>query len=314
MVKYTKHSIDFKNLVVKLYLRIRSLRKTSSMTDVPKSTIFNWVKRCPVIRKRSNRITNDTLKSFIASSLNDNPFMTSFDVMRRFRLENGCDVAASTIRRYIRNIGFTKKRPSKVPSSHGLEERRTRWAEVECHRDWEDVISIDETSICYDFPKPYGYARRGQRVPMTLHTHHRHRMTLIMAISSRGVVHWELFRGSTNSRRFAEFIGRVPGARGKRLLMDNAAFHKSKIVHDACDRAGIIPTYLPPYTPFFQPIEHAFACLKNRYGKERPCRTFSFDDIKERAMIAIAHGVVPTTCANCFAACRRRIMTYVEST
>lgn len=312
MVKYSKHTTDFKNLVVKMYLRIRSLRKTSTLTDVPKSTIFNWVNRCPLIRKRHVQSPSN-VKAFIASCLDADPFLSSFDIMERFRRQQQGNVAASTIRRHIRNLGFTRKRPSKVPNNQGLEERRTRWAQGERHNQWEDVISIDETSICYDFPKASGYARRGHRVPMTLHTHHRHRMTLIMAVNRRGVVHWELFQGSTDSNRFAGFVSRIPGAYGTRLLMDNAAFHKSSTVREACSRVGTQPTYLPPYTPFFQPVEHVFAILKHRYGKERPSTTFSFDDVRSRLITAITTGAVPATCANCFAACRRRVTAYAEN-
>jgi len=49
------------------------------------------------------------------------------------------------------------------------------------------------------------------------------------------------------------------------ILMDNASIHKTNIVQDTIVSRGMTPCYLPPYTPEFQPIEHCFSVLKNKF-------------------------------------------------
>ena len=49
------------------------------------------------------------------------------------------------------------------------------------------------------------------------------------------------------------------------LLMDNASIHKTKTVQDTIVGRGMTPCYLPPYTPEFQPIEHCFSILKQKF-------------------------------------------------
>ncbi len=45
--------------------------------------------------------------------------------------------------------------------------------------------------------------------------------------------------------------------------MDNAAFHKDKLMQDQLFRAGVALEYLPPYSPDLNPIEHKWAQAKS---------------------------------------------------
>lgn len=50
--------------------------------------------------------------------------------------------------------------------------------------------------------------------------------------------------------------------------MDNAAIHHANIVMDVCVERFLIPWFLPPYSPEYQPIEHVFSVTKNMYRKQ----------------------------------------------
>jgi transposase len=49
---------------------------------------------------------------------------------------------------------------------------------------------------------------------------------------------------------------------GDVVVMDNLPAHKSVAVREAIEKAGATLTFLPPYSPDFNPIENAFAKLK----------------------------------------------------
>lgn len=46
------------------------------------------------------------------------------------------------------------------------------------------------------------------------------------------------------------------------VIMDNAAFHKSKRTKDLIESVGCTVLFLPPYSPDFNPIEKFWANMK----------------------------------------------------
>lgn len=47
------------------------------------------------------------------------------------------------------------------------------------------------------------------------------------------------------------------------LIMDNCSIHRSARVQAMCQARGVTIHYLPPYCPFFNPIEESFHVLKS---------------------------------------------------
>lgn len=64
------------------------------------------------------------------------------------------------------------------------------------------------------------------------------------------------------------------------VVMDNAAFHKTKATRQILEDAGFELVYLPPYSPDFNPIEQDFAIMKRR-RQFAPKDTSIQDIIKE---------------------------------
>ena len=57
---------------------------------------------------------------------------------------------------------------------------------------------------------------------------------------------------------------------GDVVVLDNLAVHKQPEVRVAIERVGAHLRFLPPYSPDFNPIEHAFAKLKAFLRAARP--------------------------------------------
>lgn len=47
-----------------------------------------------------------------------------------------------------------------------------------------------------------------------------------------------------------------------RMVMDNASIHKGKPVEEALQAIGLVPVYLSPYSPVFNPCELVFGHIK----------------------------------------------------
>jgi transposase len=77
-----------------------------------------------------------------------------------------------------------------------------------------------------------------------------------------------VFQGTTEGGIFEDFIeqllshcGRWPETKSV-IVMDNASFHRTERVERLCYEAGVKLMYLPPYSPYLNPIEEFFAELK----------------------------------------------------
>lgn len=75
-----------------------------------------------------------------------------------------------------------------------------------------------------------------------------------------------LFSGTTNTALFNDWIEQslLPElSPGMTVILDNAAFHKSKATEQLIRSAGCELLFLPPYSPDLNPIETTWANIKN---------------------------------------------------
>ncbi len=149
----------------------------------------------------------------------------------------------------------------------------------------------------------YGRAPRGQRVVGVVPRNHGPNVTLLAAMGSAGITAAMTMTGATDGPVFALFVDQilVPTLHpGQTIVWDNLSVHKNQEIRQRIEAAGCQLRFLPPYSPDFAPIEHAFGTLKTalrRAGaRDRPA-------LKE----AIAAGLATITAADAAAAvCRAR--------
>jgi transposase len=87
----------------------------------------------------------------------------------------------------------------------------------------------------------------------------------LATLTSRGIGESLLVRGTIDQRVFATFVERVlvPSLHpGQIVILDNLAVHKSAPARALIEEAGCHLVFLPPYSPDCNPIEPAFAKIK----------------------------------------------------
>lgn len=90
-------------------------------------------------------------------------------------------------------------------------------------------------------------------------------ITMIGALTSSGLTGMLTFRGATTKDAFVVYTTDVlaPLLRpGDAVVMDNLAAHKDPRVKRAIEERGAKLYYLPPYSPDLNPIELAWAWVK----------------------------------------------------
>lgn len=90
-------------------------------------------------------------------------------------------------------------------------------------------------------------------------------LTILGAISTRGMIATMTIEAATDREIFLAYLDEVlcPKLRpGDVVVMDNLSSHKVKGVRERIEAAEAQLLYLPPYSPDMNPIEKAWAKLK----------------------------------------------------
>lgn len=230
----------------------------------------------PTKRGRKSPITADVLVHLLCR-LEANSQLTlqalTTEVEQRFNIET----SISAITHALDRLTVTWKNVLTIPTvwnTPDIIRQRTefvgRMALIETAR--RPVVYIDESGFNLHTRRSKGHAPRGTKARLTLVPKGK-RISLIAGLSLDGIVHHRLenLAGSkkgTNAEDFRSFVmdlvGKVP--RGAVLLMDNARIHHAinlQTMWEMIRQAfSIDVTYLPPYSPFLNPIEYAFNFLK----------------------------------------------------
>ena len=134
----------------------------------------------------------------------------------------------------------------------------------------EDIICIDETSIKSLQKRNHCYNELGKRcVIKTQSQEVFKKYTGIFAISTKGVLGWELYEKSgINTDRLIEFLEKniTNKLRNKLIILDNASSHRNERIKELVNKHNNI-LYAVPYQHFTNSIENYFSMLKSRLQK-----------------------------------------------
>jgi transposase len=160
-----------------------------------------------------------------------------------------------------------------------MEERYKHLKVVMASLNIENIVCLDETALTNFGNTSYGYYLKGKQ-PQAFYVPRREKVSLIMAIHPyKGIVATSSQQKAFNKETFVAFIKDVllPSlpSEVQAVLMDNISFHHSKEVLDLLQRKGILPLFIPPYSPRCNPIEEVFSLLK-RIFRDLDLRDGSF--------------------------------------
>jgi transposase len=127
------------------------------------------------------------------------------------------------------------------------------------------LIFLDETSTHTAMTRRRARAPRGQRAIGHVPRNHGPNLTLLAALTPRGIGPALTIQGSVTGNAFTAYAQRVlaPSLRpGQIVVLDNLSAHKQAAARLAVEAAGARLLFLPADSPDFTPIELAFAKIK----------------------------------------------------
>jgi transposase len=135
-------------------------------------------------------------------------------------------------------------------------------AEVDPRR----LVFVDEMGVHTSLAPLYGYFPKGERVRLQVPRNRGKNTTLLASITLLGGMgETMVVEGSTNREVFEAYVERVLAPTleaGQLVIMDNLSAHKPARVRELIEGRGCELIYLPAYSPDFNPIEEAFAKIK----------------------------------------------------
>ena len=172
----------------------------------------------------------------------------------------GDDVAGAPAR------GLAAQKTSLIAAERD-ESARTAWRDEAAALDPANLIFIDETSTHTAMTRRRARAPRGERASGRTPRNHGPNVTLLAALTPEGIGPAWAITGAVDGAAFAASATRVlaPSLRpGQVVVLDNLSAHKCADARTAVEAVGCRLLFLPAYSPDFNPIELAFAKVKQR--------------------------------------------------
>ena len=245
------YSLDFRQKVVTAYkLGKGSIRQLAEQFMLSPATVHSYIKQYRETqeltpkkpgRKRPGKL--EAYRDFIVKMVKSHPDWTVRQYREHLLNEQDVYVSLGGICEFLQKEGLTLKKTyqaEKVATEAGQQQRvdyRKRVQDVP----QEKLIFIDETAFWVGMIREMARSEKGQKAFDLRPFYKERKMTLIGAISMRGVVAKKAITGSMKGEDFLDFVANdlVPQINpGDVVVMDNLNIHKMSGVAEMIAESG----------------------------------------------------------------------------
>jgi transposase len=133
------------------------------------------------------------------------------------------------------------------------------------------LVFVDEMGTNTSLSALRAWSRRGRRAFCSVPRNRGPNTTLLSSMSVEGMGPFLAVEGATDREVFEAYVEKMlaPSLRSgqEAVVMDNLSAHKGERVRALVEERGAELLYLPPYSTELNPIEEAFAKIKNLLRK-----------------------------------------------
>jgi len=129
----------------------------------------------------------------------------------------------------------------------------------------KNIVYIDETGFDEYYSRTYGYSKRGQTIIGKVYGRKIFRINLVAGLVNGKIIAEKLYKENTSCVLFEAWFESelLPQIKKKSIIvLDNATFHRKKILRILAKRRKCHVIFLPPYSPDLNPIEKKWANTK----------------------------------------------------
>jgi transposase len=284
-------SNDVRKRVLEAFFNGITIARISDVTGVKRPNIYAIIKayhkynttdKQPRGKARA-RILQDEHSRRIKALIDENCFISLKNIKAKLLEEFNIIASLPTIHRAIANFNYTFKRVSLQPQKRNDEATitiRNSYAN-EFYRllttyNHNNFYFIDEVGFNVSIRPTRGRSLVNTIPVATVPNIRSRNISICCAINEEGIVYFVKQNVPFNSVSFCRFASellekvRATGVKNAVFIMDNVAFHKTQDARNVFNNSGDELIFLPPYSPFLNPIENMFSKWKNLVKQSLP--------------------------------------------
>jgi transposase len=282
---------DDRRRIISSYLSGQNPKTISQVLDIKLGAVYATISvyknEGRQTKKRRGGVQHKKLsiehKETIRGWVDEDCSITLNRLRQRCEQDLALNVSETTIGRCLRSFHYTIKRVSLIPerrNSSDVINQRAEYANVFMRLlamiDDRNLFFIDEVGFCVSMRQKQGRAPRGFRAVQMVGNLRTRNISVFSAINNRGLFYFKVqtcpFNTSCFLSAITEMVSKLSdqGVERAFFILDNVAFHKAQSVREFVCGAGHELLFLPPYSPFLNPIENAFSHWKNHVRAGKP--------------------------------------------
>lgn len=227
-------------------------------------------------------ILTEEEKIWLTTHVENNIYAKASDIKWSLYQHTGKRLSIRTMTRTLHCLGFSYKKTKLLPgkaNAKAQQEFIAYYEQLKKEKAVDDAIFfIDSTHPTHNIETGYAWIKVGEE-KQVLSNSGRQRISVngaidienMQTISTRTVV--------TNAKSIVQLLKKIAGQSRKsgkiHVILDNAKYNHSKIVHEYVKQSRIILHYLPPYSPNLNPIERLWKFFKGEVIKNKYYATFN---------------------------------------
>ena len=192
------------------------------------------------------------------------------------------NVSIMTISRYITEFNYTLKRTKLIPSRRiddkSIDDRETyalQYLKLVSELDDTKIYFVDEVGFHISMRSSRGRSLRGTNAAQIVRGLRSRNISVCCSMSKLGIAAYHAQTTAFNIKYFSCYIQTLleyienesPGKSA--IIMDNVPFHKNLEIKNMIEAKGHMLLFLPPYSPFLNPIENMFSKWKQVIKSKR---------------------------------------------
>ena len=265
---YTMYSLDRRKLATHVYSVLNSLRKTANILNVSHSSVARWIvhpekKQYDSSKRKLHGKTTQVIVGILAAVMSD-PLISTRELARLISSSIGVNISRELARCVLRNNGLTRKKARFYGEPADLKEKTENFLAMRdvYVQEGRTFFSLDEVSFGRHGAPVYGYSPRGSALRIRKKAARVTTISALVISDSNGNMVKDCKNGSFSTESFVSFLTRLDIPAKSVILLDNVAFHRSRRALEVVTMRGWDLLFVPPYSPWFNPIEGIFSIIK----------------------------------------------------
>lgn len=232
------------------------------------------------IRKKS---LNEEQIQYLKSCIDEDASITLESLRSKLKEVFNLSVCTKTVDNYIDRFSYSFKRTSILPAKRNDEKALNARAiyaqaflDILSKFDEANLFFVDEVGFNIALRSSKGRSLRGTRAIQIVSQLRARNISVCCAMNKNTIFKYHAQTTSYNIVTFQSFVESLItdieslGYGHSVLIMDNVPFHKSLVIRQMVEDRGHQLLFLPPYSPFCNPIENMFSKWKQNIRQARP--------------------------------------------